>query len=72
MEVMNGYEAATAIRQLPQPKCSVPIIAITASALKADIKKCFEAGMNEHIAKPFSPSELKTKIETLLPKHSIT
>jgi CheY-like chemotaxis protein len=71
MEEMNGYEATRVIRSLDEPKNRIPIIAITASALKTDIEKCFEAGMNDHIAKPFSPSQLKQKIESIFIKTSV-
>jgi signal transduction histidine kinase/CheY-like chemotaxis protein len=53
MPVMNGYEAATAIRALDREDAkTVPIIAMTANAYKEDVDKAIEAGMNGHIAKP--------------------
>lgn len=51
MPVMNGYEAAHIIRNMPKVK-DIPIIAMTACTFDEDIKKCREAGMNAHIAKP--------------------
>lgn len=72
MDEMNGYEAARAIRKLDGIKKYTPIIAITASALKSDIQKCLDAGMNDHVAKPFTPDELKTKIENLFSKQRIS
>lgn len=59
MPVMNGYEAVQAIRKLDRPYAKqIPIIAMTANAFADDVVKCKEAGMNEHIAKPFSVEDL--------------
>ena len=56
MPVMDGYAAAAAIRSLDRKDAvSVPIIAMTADAFEDDVKKCFSAGMNGHIAKPIDP-----------------
>ena len=63
---MNGYDAARAIRKMQEPKNKVPIIAMTANAMKGEIQKCFEAGMNEFIAKPFNPEDLKNKVHNLV------
>ena len=53
MPVMNGYDAARAIRRLPDPERSgIPIIAMTADAFAEDVQKAEEAGMNGHLAKP--------------------
>ncbi len=57
MPKMNGYEATKAIRQLPG--CDVlPIIAMTAHALKGDEEKCLEAGMDGYVAKPINQDRL--------------
>lgn len=59
MPVMNGFEAARAIRSLSRADAkNVPILAMTADAFVGDIKKCFEAGMNGHLAKPIEPQKL--------------
>lgn len=65
---MNGYEAARAIRVMEAPKNKVPIIAMTANAMKGEIQKCFDAGMNEFISKPFDPEDLKSKVHNLVGK----
>ena len=53
MPVMTGYEATDAIRKLERKDASeIPIIAMTADAFSDDKKKCLDAGMNAHIAKP--------------------
>ena len=59
MPVMNGLDAARAIRKMDRPDAgTVPIYAMTAAALGDDVKKCREAGMNGHIAKSISPNFL--------------
>jgi CheY-like chemotaxis protein/nitrogen-specific signal transduction histidine kinase len=58
MPVMNGYEAAKAIRSLGGPYSSLPIIAMSANAYEEDVRDCLAAGMDGHIAKPFDPAEL--------------
>ena len=53
MPVMNGYEASKAIRSMDrQDATEIPIIAMTANAFTDDKQQAFEAGMNEHLAKP--------------------
>jgi CheY-like chemotaxis protein len=61
MPNMDGYEATRKIREHPHLK-SLPIIAMTASALLSDERKCLEAGMNAFIPKPIRQ---KTLFETL-------
>ncbi len=69
MPVMDGYEATKAIRMMPHPMGSIPIIALTANATKIDVEKCLQAGMNDYLSKPFTPEDLyhmlfeKLKIE---------
>ncbi|MBL8149649.1 MAG: response regulator, partial [Blastocatellia bacterium] len=43
-----------------------PIIALTASVMQEDTKKCYDAGMNDFLSKPFKPEELKIKLEQWL------
>lgn len=66
MPVMDGIEATKQIRQLDIPQHSIKIAAMTASVLEKDTQKCFEAGMDDFISKPFDPEELYYKITTLL------
>jgi len=63
MPVLDGYQAAKLIRSLPEDKYkTIPIIALTASAM-LDIKhKAFDSGMNDYISKPFNPDMLYDKI----------
>lgn len=53
MPIMNGIDATRKIRSLPMPWAkTVPIIAMTANAMKEDVKKCLDVGMNAHLSKP--------------------
>lgn len=52
MPVMNGEEATRAIRRLGESVRDIPIVALTANAMNEDIRRCRDAGMNHHLAKP--------------------
>lgn len=52
MPKMDGYQTTKAIRGCDRADNNVPVIAMTANALKEDIKAALDSGMNEHIAKP--------------------
>ncbi len=52
MPVMNGYEAAAAIRNIEGPRGNIPVIALTANAFDEDRYDAYNAGMNAHVAKP--------------------
>lgn len=59
MPEMNGIEAAIEIRKLPdEVKRSIPIIALTANALKGEEKNFFDAGINDFLNKPFKANDL--------------
>ncbi len=57
MPVMDGYTATREIRKQPRFK-ELPIIAMTANVMKGDREKAEEAGMNDHVGKPFDLSKL--------------
>jgi CheY-like chemotaxis protein len=61
MPNMNGFQATVYIRQ--KLHLDIPIIAMTASALKNEEVKCLQLGMNEYLTKPFSPDELFKLLE---------
>lgn len=61
MPVMDGLEATRRIRQMPDMK-RLPIIALTAKAMKDDREKCFEAGANDYLSKPVDLDKLVSLI----------
>jgi len=64
MPVMDGIEAAKEIRKNDE---KTPIIAMTASVFEEDIRKCLEAGMNDHISKPIDPKSLYKALSMWIP-----
>ncbi|PBC20449.1 MULTISPECIES: PAS domain-containing protein [unclassified Mesorhizobium] len=67
MPEMSGLEATAAIRRLEQETGThVPIIGVTAHALKGDRERCLEAGMDDYLPKPISPRALLDKVERWL------
>jgi HPt (histidine-containing phosphotransfer) domain-containing protein len=66
MPVMDGLEATSLIRQMPEGE-SVPIVAMTANAFSEDKALCLAAGMNAHVAKPFTADGLLTTLRQWLP-----
>ena len=57
MPNVNGLEATREIRELPGYR-ETPIIAMTANAFAEDKARCFDAGMNDFLVKPFDPATL--------------
>lgn len=62
MPEMDGLTAAREIRKLPAPKCDIPIIALTANAMKGDREEYLDAGMDDYVSKPVSPDALAAAI----------
>ena len=66
MPVMNGHEAAKAIRKCNHAEAkTIPIIAMTANAFDDDKKMAYDAGMNAHVAKPIDMNILKKTVAKL-------
>ncbi len=64
MPEMNGYQATQAIRDLEQSSGGhIPIIAMTANAMKGDREKCLEAGMDDYVSKPINSEQLFRTLE---------
>ena len=69
MPNMDGYQSTQCIRHLnDKKKAEIPIIAMTANAFEEDKKRAFDAGMNEHIAKPIDIEKLRVAILSVLNK----
>jgi len=64
---MDGFAATEEIRKWEQGKQKhVPVIAMTAHAMKGDRESCLEAGMDGYISKPASREELQQAIEAVM------
>jgi two-component system sensor histidine kinase/response regulator len=58
MPEMDGFETARAIREKERGRKHIPIIAITAHAMKGDRERCLQAGMDDYVSKPIEPKKL--------------
>ena len=65
MPEMDGYETMQAIRSIPRFR-SLPVVAVTAKAMKGDREKCIEAGASDYVSKPVDPDELVSKLRAWL------
>ncbi len=69
MPVMNGYDASRNIRKIEEDREGndyIPIIALTANAMKGDMEKCFSAGMDSYLSKPFKPDDLLLTLKSFI------
>ena len=62
MPEMDGLEATSEIRKLPGEVARIPIVAMTANAMKGDRERCIQAGMNDYVSKPVDPVTLLQRI----------
>jgi PAS domain S-box-containing protein len=68
MPEMDGLEATEAIRASETNGQRIPIIALTANAMRSDQEKCLAAGMDDYMSKPFNKEQLKRIIEKYIMK----
>lgn len=67
MPEMDGIEATKSIRNREaSTHCHTPIIGVTAHALKGDMERCLDAGMDDYLSKPINPDELVNKLQQWL------
>ena len=69
MPEMDGYEAMTTIRQ--KGFTTIPIIALTAKAMRGDIEKCIAAGASDYMSKPIDIDKLVTLMAKWLEKSNV-
>ena len=67
MPEMDGYEAVDRIRQAEKNEAHIPIIAMTAHALRSDRQKCLDAGMDDYVAKPIDGKAVLHLLHRYLP-----
>jgi CheY-like chemotaxis protein len=63
MPEMNGYTTTRIIRNMQTSQSKIPIIALTADAMKGDRERCLDAGMNNYISKPFKLEEIEAVLK---------
>ncbi len=69
MPIMDGIDATIEIRKNPRFG-DLPVVAMTANVMAADIERCYKVGMNDHVAKPIEPDELFKKLAKWIKKPS--
>jgi CheY-like chemotaxis protein len=65
MPEMDGYDTMQEIRKVPKFK-ELPILALTAKAMKGDREKCIEAGASDYVTKPVDPDQLVSLLRVWL------
>ena len=65
MPKLDGYEVTRRLRQHEQTR-RMPVILLTARAQEADVARGFEAGADDYVRKPFSPQELRARVQAIL------
>jgi PAS domain S-box-containing protein len=68
MPEMDGFAATATIRNMPPAIAGIPVIALTADAMKEDRERCLEAGMNDYISKPFRLGEIAAILKNYVPE----
>ncbi len=63
MPEMDGFQATRLIREMPEPRCNVPIIALTALAMEGDKQRVLDSGMDGYMTKPVSRQQLLMAVQ---------
>jgi DNA-binding response OmpR family regulator len=69
MPGLNGYEVTRQLRADPAT-AGIPVILLTARVQEADVSRGFEAGADDYLRKPFSPQELRSRVQAILARRS--
>lgn len=65
MPKLDGYEVTRNIREHEETR-GMPVILLTARVQEADVTRGFDAGADDYIKKPFSPQELRARVQSIL------
>jgi DNA-binding response OmpR family regulator len=68
MPKIDGFEVTRRLRE-DDSTTRIPIILLTARTQEADIQRGFDAGADDYIRKPFSPQELRARVQAILGRH---
>jgi CheY-like chemotaxis protein len=70
MPEMDGFEATRNIRQMQKQESlkRIPIIALTANAMQQDRDECLNAGMDDHLSKPYTRLQMRAMLDRWLPQ----
>src|SRR5690242_9404606 len=69
MPGLNGYEVTRQLRENEATR-AIPVILLTARVQEADVSRGFEAGADDYLRKPFSPQELRSRVQAILARRS--
>ena len=69
MPGLNGYEVTRQLRA-DEATAQIPVILLTARVQEADVSRGFEAGADDYLRKPFSPAELRSRVQAILARRS--
>jgi DNA-binding response OmpR family regulator len=70
MPGLNGYEVTQQLRSGEATR-DIPVILLTARVQEADVNRGFEAGADDYLRKPFSPQELRSRVQAIIARRSV-
>ena len=69
MPGLNGYEVTRQLRA-DETTAHIPVILLTARVQEADVSRGFEAGADDYLRKPFSPQELRSRVQAIIARRT--